>query len=58
MGIPMEELEEGVKELKEIATIGRTMSTNGSTQSSETLNHQTKSIHGRIHGNIYIHNRG
>jgi hypothetical protein len=35
--------------------IGRTtISTNWTTQSSQELNHHTKSIHGEIHGSSYI----
>jgi hypothetical protein len=50
-----EELEEGMKELKGIAT----MSTNQNTttppaQSSQGLNHQPESTHGRTHGSSCI----
>jgi hypothetical protein len=55
----MEELGEGQKDLKGIATPGRTtVSINRTPQSSQTLNHQPKSIHGRVHGSSYICTRG
>jgi hypothetical protein len=38
--------------------IRRTLSTNQTTQSSQRLNHQPKSIHGGIHGSRYIYSRG
>jgi hypothetical protein len=34
--------------------IGRTISTNWTTQSSQRINHQPKRIHGEIHGSRYI----
>ena len=39
-------------------TIGRTISTNQTTQSSQGLNHQPKSIHGGNHDSRYICSRG
>jgi hypothetical protein len=58
-GIPMEELEKGLKELKEFATPGRTsVSTNQTTQSSQTLNHQKKCTHGGTHGSSRIYSQG
>jgi hypothetical protein len=38
--------------------IGRTISTNQTTQISQRLNHQPKSIHGRILASRYICSRG
>jgi hypothetical protein len=38
--------------------IGRTISTNWTTQSSQRINHQPKSIHKGIHGSKYICSRG
>jgi hypothetical protein len=55
----MEELEKGLKELKGFATIGRTtILTNQTPQSSQGLNHQTKSTHGATHGSSHIYSRG
>ena len=56
---PMEELEKGLKDLKGFATIGRTIIlTNQTPQSSQGLNHQTKSTHGATHGSSHICSRG
>jgi hypothetical protein len=38
--------------------IGRTISTNWATQSSQELNYQPKHIHGRFHGSRHICSRG
>jgi hypothetical protein len=58
-GNPMEELGEGLKELKSIASLGRrTLSTNWTPQSSHGLNHQSKSTHGGTHGSGCLCSRG
>jgi hypothetical protein len=46
---------EGAKE--DCHPIGRTLSNNWITPSSQALNHQAKSIHGGIHGSRYICSR-
>jgi hypothetical protein len=54
----MEEVREGLKKLKGIANpIGRTISTNQTTQSPQRLNHQPKGLQRGIHGSTYICSR-
>jgi hypothetical protein len=50
----MEELEKRLKELNGLQPIGRTISTN---QSSQGLNHQPKTTHGGTHGSSCICSR-
>jgi hypothetical protein len=55
----MEEFEKGLKELRVCNSIGRTtISTKQNLQSSQGLNHQPKSTHGRTHGYSWICSRG
>ena len=58
IGSPIEELEKGLKELNGFATLGTTTkSINQIPQSSQELNHQSKSTHGATHGSSYICSR-
>ena len=58
IGSPIEELEKGLKELNGFATIGRTTkSINQILQSSQELNHQSKSTDGATEGSSYICSR-
>jgi hypothetical protein len=55
----VEDLGEGLKELEvDCNPIVRTVSTNWTTQSSQRLNNQPKSIHEGIHGSKYIYSKG
>ena len=53
----MKELEKGLKELNVFANIGRTTTTNKIPQSSQGLNHQSKSTYEATHGSRYICSR-
>jgi hypothetical protein len=55
LGIPMEELGKGQKELKEPH---RKNNSNWTPHNSQRLSHQPKSIHGVVCGSCYIHSRG
>ena len=58
IGSPIEELGKGLKELNGFATIGRTTkSINQILQSSQELNHQSKSTDGATEGSSYICSR-
>ena len=58
MGPPMEELGEGLNELKGFATLWEEQSMNQTSQSSQGQNHQLKSPHGGTHGSSCICSKG